>query len=125
MRLGDAQVGTPEVVYKGIQTAIEAIPTPIPGMLAYATDLGKIGWYNGSSWTWGGSGGGLPIYTTDPVAPADGDSWLRDTTTDAGQTAGNIMGVLGLTYSGIVTITEIQLVVYRNGHKFSIQLSQE
>jgi hypothetical protein len=50
----------------------------------------------------GAAAGGSPIVPevdTDPGAPVDGELWLLKTTT-GGASAGDAMGVLGLTYAG-------------------------
>lgn len=56
MRKDDAQLGTPEVLYKDTKANIEAISAPILGMKAFASDIGNEGFYNGSAWIWSNTG---------------------------------------------------------------------
>jgi hypothetical protein len=67
MRIGDTQLGLPEVAYKDTQSNIEALANPEAGMLAYATDIDYLGWYSGSLWMWysAGSGGMLSRFRVD------------------------------------------------------------
>jgi hypothetical protein len=60
MRENDVQKGKPEVVYKDTKANIEAIASPVEGMIAYATDTNEFGSYGGSAWVWG-SGAGSSI----------------------------------------------------------------
>jgi hypothetical protein len=53
---------------------------------------------------WGdqtGGGASIPLLTSDPVAPADGELWLLRLTS-GGHADGEAMGPLGLTYTGDV-----------------------
>ena len=53
MRIGDKQLGKPEILYKNTKAAIEALTVGIEvGAIAYATDTNKLGRYNGSTWEW-------------------------------------------------------------------------
>ena len=129
MRQGDSQVGIPETIYKDTKANIEAIASPVAGMVAYATDTGLFGVYDGvtSAWVWGGGGSGITVVTSDPISPADDEMWVLKTVTTSGQAAGNAMGVMGLTYSGIVTIATYKLKIYNTTilHKYSVELVQE
>ena len=58
MKLGDKQVGKPEILYKDTKSNIESLSGLEEGAVAYATDTNEHGTYDGSSWTWGGGGGG-------------------------------------------------------------------
>lgn len=53
MRKSDTQLGIPYTEYKDTKANIEALASPIEGMIAYATDTNQIGGYNGTSWDWG------------------------------------------------------------------------
>lgn len=70
MKLGDQQLGTPQALYKGTQSAIEALTGVPEGAVAYATDLNLLGTYDGSTWTWG-SGTGVASVTGDGVDNTD------------------------------------------------------
>lgn len=59
MRLNDAQLGKPLVLYVDTKTNIEALTGLAEGSVAYATDTDEFGSYDGSTWTWGQSGGGI------------------------------------------------------------------
>lgn len=48
----DRQLGTPFTEYRDTKATIIATPNPIGGMVAYATDTGEEGYYNGLSGTW-------------------------------------------------------------------------
>lgn len=52
MKIGDTQVGKPEVIYKDTQTNLEALSSPVEGMVAYNTTLQCLGIYLGSAWVW-------------------------------------------------------------------------
>lgn len=52
MRLGDKQIGSPQILYKNTKASIEAITTVEEGAIAYATDTKQHGTYNGSIWSW-------------------------------------------------------------------------
>jgi len=52
MRLDDTQLGRPETIYKDTQANIEALASPVEGMIAYATDTNQLGSYDGAAWTW-------------------------------------------------------------------------
>ncbi len=49
MRSGDAQVGLPGTVYKATKANVEAITSPVEGMIAFATDTLLFGYYNGTA----------------------------------------------------------------------------
>lgn len=69
MQIGDSQVGAPAVLYTGTQAAIEALSGVIEGAFAYATDIDKVGYYNGSAWSWvDPSGGNDPNAIHDNVS---------------------------------------------------------
>jgi hypothetical protein len=61
MKANDQQLGKPGVLYKATQSQIEATPSPIEGMIAYATDTGKIGMYTSAGWSWDIGGGGIDV----------------------------------------------------------------
>ena len=58
VRNNDAQLGTPEILFKDTTANIEAIATPVEGMKAYSTDDHLEGYYNGSEWVWSVVGSG-------------------------------------------------------------------
>ena len=88
MRHNDQQLGVPETVFKDTQANIEAAYTT-PGMVAYATDTGKFGYYSGSEWVWGqvgihaiahGAGGDdkmIEITASEPATTFPGKMWLQ------------------------------------------------
>ncbi len=93
---------TPQIPYKNTKTAIEALDGLVEGMEAYATDTQEKGIYDGAAWVWGSTGGGesIPVVTSDPVSPTDGQMWkLRETSGSIpdGQPIGLL---LALTYTG-------------------------
>jgi hypothetical protein len=53
MRHNDIQYGIPETLYRDTKTNIESISNPNEGMIAFATDTGTLGVYDGSRWVWG------------------------------------------------------------------------
>ena len=55
MRNGDIQVGAPETLYADTQANLAALTGVPAGSIAYATDIATFGYYNGSSWVWGGA----------------------------------------------------------------------
>lgn len=65
MKVNDKQVGRPEIVYKDTKANIEALTDVEQGSYAYATDTDQPGWYDGSTWIWGASGGGGSISVKD------------------------------------------------------------
>lgn len=65
MRDGDNQVGKPERIYADIRVNIEALPNPQAGWVAYATDTGLTGYYDGLAWRWGSAFSGLDYYPDD------------------------------------------------------------
>gem|GEM_PF-3763520 len=80
MRKGDAQLGTPDALYKGTKAAIEALTGVPEGAVAYATDTNQLGSYDGSAWTWGQ--GTPPPATTaaNDFQVGDGSgSWIKKT----------------------------------------------
>lgn len=56
MRHNDAQLGKPEILFKDTQANIEAFSGLAEGSFAYATDIDKIGYFDGSNWIWGSLG---------------------------------------------------------------------
>jgi len=58
MRHNDAQIGRPETIFKDTKANIEAIVSPVEGMIAHATDTHLLGFFTGSAWAWYSSGGG-------------------------------------------------------------------
>ncbi len=92
---------TPQIPYKNSKAAIEALAGLVEGMEAYATDTQEKGIYDGSAWVWGSTGGGsdIPVVTSDPATPTDGQLWSLRATTGA-IADGTAMGALGMTYSG-------------------------
>lgn len=56
MKTNDKQLGRPDILYRATKNEIEAMASPEAGMLAYATDTGLVGVYNGSQWQWGQGG---------------------------------------------------------------------
>lgn len=85
MKLNDTQQGIPETVYKDIKANVEAITSPVEGMIAYATDTNELGSYNGTTWDWGG-GSGASAFTdlTDTFASytGKGGQFLRVKSTE-------------------------------------------
>ena len=57
MRLNDAQLGKPAILFKDTKANIEARADLVEGMEAYATDTNECGTYNGSAWMWTNGGG--------------------------------------------------------------------
>jgi hypothetical protein len=57
MRLNDAQLGKPAILFKDTKANIEARTDLVEGMEAYATDTNEFGTYNGSAWMWTTGGG--------------------------------------------------------------------
>jgi hypothetical protein len=53
----DKQLGKPFVEYTATQAEIEALTGIEAGSTAFATDLEQPGWYSGTAWVWGSSGG--------------------------------------------------------------------
>lgn len=50
--------------YVNTKAAIEALSGVQEGALAYATDTNEFGTYNGTLWTWGQGGAGIPLSPT-------------------------------------------------------------
>ena len=55
-QINDKQVGIPGTLYKNTLTNIQAISSPVEGMLAEDTVSHNLYYYNGSNWTQVGSG---------------------------------------------------------------------
>jgi len=51
MRVGDKQLGAPQVLYKDTKANIQSM-TVESGAFAYATDTSEMGYYDGSTWHW-------------------------------------------------------------------------
>jgi hypothetical protein len=51
MRVGDKQLGAPQVLYKDTKANIQSM-TVESGAFAYATNTSEIGYYDGSTWHW-------------------------------------------------------------------------
>jgi hypothetical protein len=81
LRKGDLQLGTPQALYTGTKTAIEALTGVPEGAIAYATDTNELGTYDGASWTWGSEGGGsgsspyFRVAQPSPITSTTGTSW--------------------------------------------------
>lgn len=61
------------------------------------------------------SGGVLPIVTTDPVAPANGEAWILQSSVNAGMA----MGTLGTTYASTVLLDDYKFKVKTaDGNKY-------
>lgn len=118
MRVGDVQLGAPYVDYTNTEAAIEALTGLVGGETAHASDTGNNGYYDNvaSGWVWGaGAGITIPIVTSDPVSPTDGELWLLRETA-GGHADGEGMGPLGLTYTGDTgTVAPLQLSVNDDG----------
>lgn len=121
MRKGDAQLGAPQILYQNTKANLEALSGLVGGEIAYATDTGEDGVYDAvlASWSWGRAGGGggttIPIVTSDPGAPTDGELWLLRETVGA-HADGEAMGMLGMTYTGDVgSVQPLQLSVNDDG----------
>jgi hypothetical protein len=88
MRHNDQQLGVPETIFKGLKADIE-VAYAIPGMVAYATDTGKLGYCNGSEWVWeqtdahvdthgaGGDDKMIEIAASEPATTFPGKLWLQ------------------------------------------------
>jgi len=58
MKLRDRQYATPSILYRDSKANIEALTGMQSGAIAFATDTGQIGVYDGTQWVWGNIGGG-------------------------------------------------------------------
>jgi hypothetical protein len=54
MRLGDAQLAVPYTDYRNTKAIIEAMPSPVGGMTAHATDTGENSYYDEVALAWVG-----------------------------------------------------------------------
>ena len=52
MKLNDAQLGKPQILYKDTKSNIESLVGVAEGAVAFATDTNVMGSYDGSAWTW-------------------------------------------------------------------------
>ncbi len=58
MKLNDAQLGKPGILFKDTKANIEALTGLAEGSTAYATDTNEFGSYSGAAWAWDIGGGG-------------------------------------------------------------------
>jgi len=77
MKRNDIQVGIPEQVYTDTQTNIEALSSPVEGMVAYATDTQAYLFYDGSTWSQveGGVQGTYEALGTGPSSSTSGSGY--------------------------------------------------
>jgi hypothetical protein len=95
---------TPQIAYYATKAVVEAIANPEFGMEAISTDTLEKGTYNGTIWEWadfaGGAGTSIPIVTSDPGSPTDGELWLLRATVGGIANGVPIGLLLALTYTG-------------------------
>jgi hypothetical protein len=90
MRTNDAQVGSPQILYKGTTAQVESLSGMVEGAIAYATDTDKIGTYNGAAWVWGLTSAEL---TSELTVSGAGDLYLGEHTTGPYYEDNHIWGI--------------------------------
>lgn len=93
----DAQLGTPQVLYKDTKANIEAL-TIVEAAIAYATDTNQYGSYNGTTWDWLGAAAFLGV----PIPATSGGTGIANGTS-ATLTLPNV--ALTLAAAGVYTLT--------------------
>lgn len=111
--LDGENVGYPIVAYRDTEANVEALGSPAEGMLAWATDTDKFGFYDGAAWQWvDPANPGSLAWDNIITVGASGCDYTSIQSAVTAASSGDALLIMPGTYTEDVTITDLNLGLF-------------